>query len=87
MVVEREWLRAQLLTLGFHVPPSVTNFLYAFHPLSTSLGHELQQQQILVKFGPTSGLSPESLRITIGRRDDHEHLLQSSRMFLSSRAH
>lgn len=84
MVVEREWLRVQLLTLGFQVASSVTNFLYVLHPLSLNIGYELQKHDIFVKFGPASGLPREALRITIGSRDDHEHLLYHVRTFLSS---
>jgi histidinol-phosphate aminotransferase len=75
--IERDWLGAELRARGLRVAPSQTNFL-----LVDFGGPVAGVQAALVERGvvprPMAGYGlPESLRITIGRREDDQRFLSA----------
>ena len=77
VVAERGWLAGRLREVGFDVPPSAANFLFAKPPpgrSAASLAGALRERRILVRHydrEPIAGW----FRITIGTRPQHERLL------------
>lgn len=75
--VTREWVRDELLTLGFAVPDSQANFLLAHWdgtPTAKDLFLKLREQGILVRYFEHRRLD-KALRITIGTDEECDELL------------
>ena len=75
---ERKRLRNGLMKLGFEVPPSQANFLFARVPAGHSalaLKQDLQTAGILLRHFPTQGLD-DRLRISVGSEQENSILLQ-----------
>ncbi|MCC5885816.1 MAG: histidinol-phosphate transaminase [Gammaproteobacteria bacterium] len=75
---QRRQLADGLQALGFDVPPSQANFLFARVPSgrdALALKHALQAAGILVRHFPSPGLD-DRLRISIGSEQEHGILLQ-----------
>lgn len=77
VLAERAWLADRLREMNVDVAPSATNFLFVQPPPGNSaaaVADALRERQILIRHydrEPIAGW----LRITIGTRDQHEHLL------------
>ena len=84
VVAERAWFADELRELHFDVAPSATNFLFVQPPPGNSaaaVADALRERQILIRHydrEPIAGW----LRITIGMRDQHEHLLEALKEIL-----
>jgi histidinol-phosphate aminotransferase len=82
VVEERGWLAARLAALGFEVPPSAANFLFARPPRpAAAVFEELRKRRILVRRyerDPIEGW----LRVSIGTRRQHEQLLNALKEIL-----
>ncbi|HJU07829.1 MAG TPA: histidinol-phosphate transaminase [Rhodanobacteraceae bacterium] len=74
---EREWLRGELESRGYRCLPSQTNFLMIDLGRDTSaLERHLFERGVVVR--PMGGYGlPQTLRISIGSRDENERLLQA----------
>ena len=74
---ERERLRGELLSLGFTVPESKTNFLFAGRGKKSGkeIYTKLKEAGVLVRFWDTPALSA-FCRITVGTRAENDKLLQ-----------
>lgn len=75
VIASREHLAGQLRTLGFHVLPSATNFLFAHHPAhdAAALAAALRTRAILVRHFAQPRIDGY-LRISIGNEDDNTAL-------------
>lgn len=81
---QRQRLREGLVALGFEVPPSQANFLFARVPAdrdALKLKTSLQTSGILVRHFPTTGLD-DRLRISIGSEEENRVLLLKLREWL-----
>lgn len=74
--VSRKYLTEALRQLGFDVPESQTNFLWAKppHANTENLYYALKEQGILVRYFPQPGLN-QRLRITVGTDEQNQTLL------------
>ena len=74
----REYVTAQLRQLGFTVPDSCANFIFARHPDigGEELYLELKKRGILIRHLSRPEIS-EYNRITIGRREDMDTLVRT----------
>jgi histidinol-phosphate aminotransferase len=76
---ERERTRAELIALGFAVPPSESNFVLATAPsngpTAATLHDALETRGILVRYFAATRLD-DKLRITIGTRAQNDRLLE-----------
>ncbi len=86
---DRRWLRDQLLTHGFNVWSSQTNFLLAEVPLSLPRGaaelyRELKARDILVRYFDTPALE-DKLRITVGTPEQNTALISNLAELLEAR--
>jgi histidinol-phosphate aminotransferase len=74
---EREWLRAELLQRGYRCLPSQANFLLCVLPGSAAkLERTLFKRGVIVRPMQGYGL-PQSLRISVGRREENRRLLEA----------
>ena len=80
---ERERLRAELLSLGFTVPESGANFLFAGKGkiAGGALYAQLKEKGVLVRHWDTPALS-DFCRITVGTREENDILLKSIKTIL-----
>jgi len=77
VLLEREWLTARLRQAGFEVLPSATNFVFCRPPAShtaTDVAAALTERRILVRHYTHEPVA-RWLRITVGRREQHQALL------------
>ncbi len=72
----REWLANGLTELGFHIPPSAANFLFASHPQRDAgeLAAELRERGIIVRHFRQPRIE-QYLRITVGQPEENAALL------------
>ena len=84
----RDWLAAQLATLGFDVLPSLANFLFARHPAwaGSELLRLLRERKILVRHFRAPRIEA-FLRITVGTRPQCEQLVAALRDILGPAGH
>ncbi|MBV9785776.1 MAG: histidinol-phosphate transaminase [Acidisphaera sp.] len=80
IIASRDRLRAALLELGFEVPASLTNFLFARHPLheGPGLAAKLRERAILVRNFRQPRIT-DHLRITVGTDAQCDRLLTALR--------
>lgn len=78
----REYLAARLRKLGFDVPESRGNFLFAKSRNARDLQLALKERKILVRYFDIDGLR-DGIRITISRRLELEALLATIQTILS----
>ncbi len=78
VVSQRKRLREQLLKLGFDVPESYANFLFAKAPnrSAAELFDRLQRKNIYVRYFPYKGID-DKLRITVGTEKENSRLLEA----------
>ncbi|HEB78354.1 MAG TPA: aminotransferase class I/II-fold pyridoxal phosphate-dependent enzyme, partial [Methylothermaceae bacterium] len=78
IVATREQSRKALERLGFQVQPSAANFLFARPPAgnASEIYRQLKQRGILVRHFNQPGID-QWLRITVGRDEEMERLLQA----------
>ncbi|NPV92365.1 MAG: histidinol-phosphate transaminase [Firmicutes bacterium] len=78
ITANREWLREQLLDLGFQVSPSGANFLFASHPVRPAgeLYQRLAERRIYVRHFDQRRID-NHLRISVGARGEVENLVAS----------
>jgi len=83
---QRAWLTGQLRTLGFDVPDSQSNFIWATMGRSSAgrLYLQLKQSGILVRYFDKPGLK-NGLRITIGRPEENRTLVAAIKKFMEKR--
>ena len=85
VIATRENLRQQLITLGFNVPPSQTNFLLARWqgtPNAQALFQALKDRHIYVRYFNAPRLN-DALRITIGTNQECNALLTALQEILA----
>lgn len=82
---ERNTLSEQLRSLGFAVPDSHSNFVFAQvkNGSAARIHEELTRQNIFVRYWNTRGLS-DKLRISIGTREQNEQLMAALKEILSA---
>ena len=75
---ERARLRGELLKLGFFVPESAANFLFAGYPRlgGRSIYEGLKARGVLVRFFDTPKLK-DFCRITVGTKEENDALLSA----------
>ena len=76
IIDSREWLNDQLLSLGFEIVPSQTNFILASHPAVSAeeCASKLRDKKIIVRHFKQSRIE-NYLRITVGTQDECEALI------------
>lgn len=84
VVAERERVRAELLALGFTVPESKANFLFAGRGKKSGeeIYRQLKEEGVLVRFWDKP-LLRDFCRITVGTREENDFLLQKLKKILS----
>lgn len=82
IVESREGLSGELRALGFDVPPSRGNFVFARHPRAAEVFAALRARRILVRHFNRPGLQ-DGLRITIGTPEENAALLDALRAIRS----
>ena len=84
VVAERERVRAELLALGFTVPESKANFLFAGRGKKSGeeIYRRLKEEGVLVRFWDKP-LLRDFCRITVGTREENDFLLQKLKKILS----
>ena len=87
VVQSRDWLVAELATLGFDTLPSSANFIFTQHPqhAGADLLAALRAQKILVRHFAKPRIA-NHLRISIGTQQECELLVQALRQILSGAA-
>lgn len=79
---ERTRLRQELVKLGFFVPESAANFLFAGHPKGGEFIYRgLKERGVLVRFWNTDKLK-NFCRITVGTPEEDDALLSALREML-----
>mgnify|MGYP000153167573 CR=1 FL=1 len=74
---QRELVRKELLSLGFTVPPSQTNFLLAVPPEGISgVVEKLMDRGIIVRGMKPFGLGDETFRVTIGTPYENRRFIE-----------
>ncbi|NUM41452.1 MAG: histidinol-phosphate transaminase [Leptospiraceae bacterium] len=74
VIIEREKVRAKLIELGFEIPKSDTNFLFAKPPKGLSakeIFDSLTKSGILIRYF-SDGISKDYIRITIGTERENK---------------
>jgi histidinol-phosphate aminotransferase len=73
-------LTRELVALGFHVPPSEANFVFATHSKlgAADIYRALRERGILVRYFATDALR-NGLRITVGTREQNDALVAALR--------
>jgi histidinol-phosphate aminotransferase len=81
----RDWLTAELATLGFETLPSQANFVFTHHPARQAawLAAQLRERRILVRHFAKPRIDG-FLRISIGTQPECEALVQSLQQILSA---
>jgi histidinol-phosphate aminotransferase len=81
----RDWLTAELATLGFETLPSQANFVFTHHPARQAawLAAQLRERRILVRHFAKPRID-DYLRISIGTQPECEALVQSLQQILSA---
>ena len=74
----REYLQKELANLGFVVPPSAGNFVFARRADAKELYLQLKERKILVRYFSAPALA-DGIRITIGTRAELDQLLTGIR--------
>ena len=76
IIDSRTWLTIQLAQLGFDILPSAANFVFARHPQRDAgqLALALRERAIIVRHFKQPRIE-QFLRITIGKREDNEALV------------
>jgi histidinol-phosphate aminotransferase len=84
IIATRSVLVRELGALGFHVPPSEANFVFATHPKlgGADLYRALRERGILVRYFATPALS-NGLRITVGTDEQNGALVTALRSLSS----
>ena len=82
IIEEREFLTKELVRLGFDVPQSQANFVFAIHPDAKKLYLGLKEKNIFVRYFETPRLR-NGIRITIGTRDQLEALIKQIKAILA----
>jgi len=77
VIAERERLRAELSTLGFHVYPSVANFLLLRTTQAPHLYDALAQAGVRLRHAPLIPGLEGHLRVTVGTREEDDLLLET----------
>jgi histidinol-phosphate aminotransferase len=72
----RARVRRELCTLGFHVPPSQANFLFAIGKRTHKIYQQLKARKILVRYFASASHAP-GLRISIGTEQEMTTLLRA----------
>jgi len=85
VMAEREALTARLRQLGFHVLPSMANFVFARHPRhdGAALASALRAQGVLVRHFRHPRID-QYLRITVGTSADTQRLVQALTTIVSA---
>ncbi len=85
IIDNREQLSQSLATLGFHVYPSSSNFIFVEHEhkAAVELYQELKQAGILVRYFKSSRID-NCLRITIGSQQDCYALVDALKIILTT---
>lgn len=80
VIAGREFLAASLRELGFQVPDSAANFVWAVHPTAQAktLFETLKQNGILVRY-MTYDRWPEGIRISVGTPEQNELVISMLR--------
>lgn len=80
----REWTRAQLLSLGFRVMDSEANFLFASAPGLGGAEYQrrLRERNILIRYFDQPRIR-DYVRITIGSREQMEKLIEATKEILA----
>ncbi len=83
VIESRERLSGGLAALGFQLPPSAANFVFARHPQreAVELAAQLRERGIIVRHFPQPRIE-QYLRITVGRADENAALLGALQDFL-----
>lgn len=83
IIATRERTIQSLNTLGFHVLPSATNFVFARHEslAAKSLYEHLRQQDILVRYFGTPPID-NYVRISIGTDEEMDEFIAEIKLFL-----
>ena len=83
VIDSREWLAAELLSLGFLVLPSAANFVFAQHPDHDAAGLSvgLREDGIIVRHFSQPRID-QYLRITVGLPDQNQMLVASLKRLL-----
>ncbi|MDR1661840.1 MAG: aminotransferase class I/II-fold pyridoxal phosphate-dependent enzyme, partial [Azoarcus sp.] len=87
IIATRTALTARLLELGFTVPPSAANFVFARHPRfdAAEIAAALRQRAIIVRHFDAPGIE-QYLRITIGTDEQSAALIAALREILQTAA-
>lgn len=83
VIAERERLRSELLDLGFTVPKSSANFLFAGRAKRSGkeIYEQLKEHGVLVRFWDKPFLR-DFCRITIGTKEENDELIQNLKLIL-----
>jgi histidinol-phosphate aminotransferase len=83
VIQDRDLLRATLQAMGFEVPPSAANFLFARHPAKQAreLATGLRGEGIVVRHFPLPRIE-QFLRITVGTPQQNQVLIQALKRLL-----
>ena len=75
---ERERVAAKLRQMGFVVPQSNTNFVFAQiqNPTAATVFGKLKEKNIFVRYFPIDGID-DKLRITIGTKTENNRLIEA----------
>jgi len=86
IISSRNFLSKELSALGFHVIPSVANFIFVRHPErnAAELFRELREHSILVRYFRQPRIE-NYLRITIGTNEECSMLVDTFRKILGTR--
>lgn len=82
----REWVKKELVKLGFEFADSKANFIFASHKVcpAEEIFQALRQAHIYVRYFP-GGRTGNYLRITVGTREEMEKFLAYLEKYLSNR--
>ncbi|WP_342620781.1 histidinol-phosphate transaminase [Rhodoferax sp. GW822-FHT02A01] len=85
VVQSRDWLTAELATLGFATLPSSANFVFTHHPQHQAawLLAQLRERRILVRHFTQARIA-DYLRISIGTQQECETLIAALRQIVSN---
>ncbi|MBN2184571.1 MAG: histidinol-phosphate transaminase [Candidatus Krumholzibacteriota bacterium] len=81
--LEREFVRNELINIGFTVPPSQTNFLLAVPGMECSdIVDKMMELGVIVRGMAPFGLGHESFRVTIGKPEENRTFLKTLKKVL-----
>jgi histidinol-phosphate aminotransferase len=87
IAAERDWVRGELLTLGYDVPQSQTNFVWL--PLGERTGgfnEHCLEHKVVVRAFAGDGRTEGGVRVTVGDRSENEAFLAAASSFAGIRA-